>query len=268
MRPQTATGEVSDLASEATEFSRRGVSLTVTLAVSLGLLVLLSVAAVLFIGLWSAQRNTLSLLSDKASLTIDSAVTRIEQHLTPASDQAAFIAGLVEAGTIDVGDRQRFQDHLLGAMAAAPQIEIFSFIDTDHQLIGVLRRDGKATPYRADYRDDQAVRDAITALRATRSAEWAEPIWRKILETTLINFRQPVYQDGEFRGMLVGLVSIKAISEYLAELNELVGHNAFILYDRNFVMAHAQLAGQFAGLSVERPLPALQEFGDPVLASI
>ncbi len=265
---QTGAGEIVDVASEADTIERRGISLTVTLAVSLGLLVLLSVAVVLFIGLWSAQRNTLSLLSDKAGLTIDSAVTRIEQHLMPASDQAAFIAGLVENGTIDVSDRKRFQDYLLGAMAAAPQIEVFSFIDTDYQLIGVLRRNGKATPYVADYREDQAVIDAIFALRASRSAEWAAPIWRKILETTLINFRQPVYQDGEFRGMLVGLVSINALSEYLANLNELVGHNAFILYDRNFVMAHAQLAGQFAELSVERPLPTLADFGDPVLASI
>ena len=261
-------GNLSEVPSEAKKLDRRGISLTVTLAVSLGLLVLISVAVVLFIGLWSAQRNTLSLLSDKASLTIDSAVTRIEQHLMPASDQAGFIAELIAAGTIDVEDKERFKDYLLGAMAAAPQIEVFSFVDTNHQLIGVLRRNGKATPYTADYSDDAAVLEAITNLRAAGRAEWAEPIWRKILETTLINFRQPVYQDGEFKGMLIGLVSINALSEYLAELNEVVGHNAFILYDRNFVMAHAQLVGRFAGLSVEQPLPTLQEFGDPVLASM
>ena len=264
----TASDNATAGASDATKLEHRGISLTVTLAVSLGLLVLLSVAVVLFIGLWSAQRNTLSLLSDKASLTIDSAVTRIEQHLMPASDQAGFIARLVATGIIDVGDKEHLKDFLLGAMAAAPQIEIFSFIDTDHQLIGVLRRDGVATTYTADYRDDKAVRDAITLLRVTRQAEWAEPIWRKILDTTLINFRQPVYQDGEFRGMLVGLVSINALSEYLAELNEVVGHNAFILYDRNFVMAHARLASGFAGLSVEQPLPTLRDFDDPVLAAI
>ena len=91
------------------------------------------------------------------------------------------------------------KDYLLGAMAAAPQIEVFSFVDTNHQLIGVLRRNGKATPYTADYSDDAAVLEAITNLRAAGRAEWAEPIWRKILETTLINFRQPVYQDGEFK---------------------------------------------------------------------
>ena len=261
-------GNLSEVPSEAKKLDRRGISLTVTLAVSLGLLVLISVAVVLFIGLWSAQRNTLSLLSDKASLTIDSAVTRIEQHLMPASDQAGFIAELIAAGTIDVEDKERFKDYLLGAMAAAPQIEVFSFVDTNHQLIDVLRRNGKATPYTADYSDDAAVLEAITNLRAAGRAEWAEPIWREILETTLINFRQPVYQDGEFKGMLIGLVSINALSEYLAELNEVVGHNAFILYDRNFVMAHAQLVGRFARLSVEQPLPTLQEFGDPVLASM
>jgi hypothetical protein len=58
-------------------------------------------------------------------------------------------------------------------MAATLQIEVFSFVDTNHQLVGVLRR------------------------------------------------------------------------------------NAFILYDRNIVVAHAQLVGRFLGLSVEQPLPTL-----------
>ena len=37
-----------------------------------------------------------------------------------------------------------FKDYLLGAMAAASQIEVFSFVDTDHQLIAVLLRKGKS----------------------------------------------------------------------------------------------------------------------------
>jgi hypothetical protein len=82
----TASDSATAVVPEATKLEYRGISLTVTLAVNLGLLVLLSVAVVLFICLWSAQRNTLNLLSDRASLAIDSAITRIEQHLTPASD--------------------------------------------------------------------------------------------------------------------------------------------------------------------------------------
>jgi hypothetical protein len=103
-------GNLLEVPSGVKKLERHGISLTATLAVSLGPLVLLSVAVVLFFGLWSAQRNTLSLLSDKASLTIDSAGTRIEQHLMPASDQSGFIAELIVAGTINIDDKERFKD--------------------------------------------------------------------------------------------------------------------------------------------------------------
>ena len=45
---------------------RSGVSLSVTLAVSISTLVLIAVLAVLGLGLWSGTQNTMSLLRDKA----------------------------------------------------------------------------------------------------------------------------------------------------------------------------------------------------------
>lgn len=52
--------------------------LTVTLDVGFGLLVLVSVGAVLGIGLWMWAVNTVKLLRDKATITVSSLVERID----------------------------------------------------------------------------------------------------------------------------------------------------------------------------------------------
>ena len=78
---------------------RGGVSLSVTLAVSISLLVLIAVLAVLGIGLWSAAQNTRSLLRDKAELMVSSTIDQVRSHLDPARDQVRFVERLIASST-------------------------------------------------------------------------------------------------------------------------------------------------------------------------
>ena len=48
-------------------------------------------------------RNTVDLLGDKASLTLDLAETRLTGHLDPATRQLAFLADLIAARMVDGG---------------------------------------------------------------------------------------------------------------------------------------------------------------------
>ena len=57
------------------------VSITITLATAIGLLVFVAAGSVLGVGVWLAQKNTLSLLSTNADQAIGAAVRQIEQHL-------------------------------------------------------------------------------------------------------------------------------------------------------------------------------------------
>ena len=95
----------------------------------------------------------------------------------------------------------------------------------------------------------------------------AEPVGR-----TYINLLMPVRADGIFRGSLIAAVSITELSRNLSRLGrehaDYVFYNAFILVERRFVLAHPLLADGFPALSDARPLPELNEFDDPVLASI
>ena len=157
---------------------------------------------------------------------------------------------------------------MTGALAAAPQINAFLFIDSGYQGIGVARGDKGPLTFTEDYRRDASVRAAMAVAKTSESGVWGEPLWRREPDTTLLNFRLGVRRDGEFLGLLIATVTVRELSGYLGALDPAVGSNVFILYDRSHVLAHPNL--EFGGpeLSEEKPLPTLDETGDPVLSSI
>lgn len=254
---------------DKTRTGGRGVPLTVMLSLGFGLLVLVSVGAVLGIGLWMGTVNTVQLLRDKAESTVSGVVERIELFLDPAEDQARFLAGLVARRALDPADRPRLVDFLTGALAPAPQIKVFAFIDTNHQLIGAGRVGEGAKVYTADYSRDPVVVAAIETGRNVPEAVWGEPVWRERYSTTMLTLGQPVYRDGVYLGLFVAAVSIEELSRALEEfVSRIVGHNAFVLYGRDQVLAHPYLIDGYTEISADAPLPRIEGFGDPVLASI
>ena len=85
---------------------------------------------------------------------------------------------------------------------------------------------------------------------------------------TVVNLRQAVFRDGEFIGMVAAVINVQELSAFLGSLETEIGQNAFILYRRDFVLAHRRLTRSFIGLNESRPLPRVSEIGDPVLAGI
>ena len=109
--------------------------------------------------------------------------------------------------------------------------------------------------------------NALDNVRQRKSPVWGPPVYNAPLGTFL-NFRRPVFEGGAFKGMVTAVITIRALSEFLGELETEIGQNTFILYDRDYVLAHIALASRFDGLSEERPLPKVTEIGDPVLFHI
>ncbi len=243
-------------------------SLPVTLASSITALVLVAVVGVFAIGWWSARQNTLSLLRDKASLGIALITTQVSQHLEPARAQGLYIADLIARGRVDPADEPRLSQILLGALAAAPQIKVVALVDRNHRLLGARRTEDGPTTYSRDYSADPVIREAVASLESADEAVWGPPIWRQIFGETIVNLRQPLRRDGAYIGFLVAAVTVGQLSDYLGRADTRIGNNAFILHGRDMVLAHPNLIGGVSGLSVERPLPPLASFGDPVLASM
>ena len=232
------------------------VSIAITLATAIGLLVLVTAGSVLGVGVWLAQQNTFSLLSANADQSIGAAVKQIEQHLQPAEHQDRFIAGRIEQGDVDILDRKGFGLLLAGALAAAPQIEAVMFIDDEYQAFTVGRDSANnlINFNDFDYSGDPRVRASMAAIG--QGASWGAPIWRDRFKKTYLNMAFPVTRTGGLFGAVVAVVSVEQLSSFVSTVGGARAGKSFILYGRDRVLAHPLLIDGNPDGSNEAPLPA------------
>ncbi|MEZ5668816.1 MAG: adenylate/guanylate cyclase domain-containing protein [Alphaproteobacteria bacterium] len=250
--------------------ARRGrIPLNVALGLSIGGLLLLTLGAVLAVTLWGAGANTRALLSDKAALMLETAVSQIRAQLDPAAATADFIARRMEDGSLDIDDVDAIKQALLDGHAGLDQAEGIIFIRPDSTAIGVrkLASGGFGVgEFTVETPDFAFARDRLADAPAT--PQWGRPTWSAELQTSVLNVIRGVTVNGELAGAVGVAVTIQQFSAFLSALVESLGQNAFALYGDDLVLAHPYLAQPYDGLSPERPLPALVGFADPVLAHI
>ncbi len=250
--------------------------MSVALGVVLGALVLLAVASVMGVGIWSGYRNTLDLMGQKAEVMLSAAESQTRRYLDVAETQLGFIAALVEAGEVAPGPDDEFTNLLFGALAAAPQIQAIVYVDAAHNLVGADQDAAGVRPFYRRLGDDDAMVEALAVARAEAAAgtprgvagAWSGLIWREEYGQALLGYRRPVVVDGAFRGMLLTYISVRALSEFIADLEGEFGTNAFVLHGRDAVLAHPVMAFGYPGLTGMNPLPRQSGFSDPVLASL
>lgn len=81
-------------------------SIATALTLGFELLILVTTAGVLGIGLWIAHENTLSLLRDRSELTFDLLEQRLRDHINPMVKSTSAITPLIAAGDIDLDNMQ------------------------------------------------------------------------------------------------------------------------------------------------------------------
>ena len=242
-------------------------SITVTLATAISLLVLVSVGGVLGAGIWLAGKNTLALLSANANQSIANMVDRIERHLLPAEDQARFIAERIESGEFDPQDRTAFARLLTGGLAGVPQVESISFLDTALTTFFAARYGGGRIELgEVDHSDDPRYREYLATI--PQEPHWVPPYWMERHGGTYFSRVHPVRRDGSFLGAAAATASIRELSAYVRKVGKGDPGTRFVLYGRERVLAHPLMADGYRGLSLDNPLPRLAGFHDPVLAAI
>ena len=242
-------------------------SIAVTLATAISLLVLVSVGGVLGVGMWLAGKNTLALMSANANQSLANMVDRIERHLLPAEDQARFIAERIESGEFVPEDRATFGRLLTGGLAGVPQIESISFLDTGLKTFFAARYGGGRIELgELDHSDDPRYREYLASI--PEKPHWVPPYWMERHAGTYFSRVHPVRRDGVFVGAAAATASILELSSYVRKVGEGGPGTRFVLYGRERVLAHPLMADGYPGLSLEQPLPGLAGFRDPVLAAI
>jgi adenylate cyclase len=242
--------------------------ISAVLVLGFGLLVTGAVAAVLLLALDVAERNTNELLRQTAELTIAAQVENLDHHLRPARNQVEFLANQLSAGAVPLDDDARLRDLLLGSLAAAPQLTGVAFVRDDLHSVRAGRDAGAYGTTAGSWLDRPEIRLALRNGSHLPGFAWGDILYIDWLHSSFIIVRTPVRQAGQFRGLVMAVVSIGELSSFIAATTPPPGGRVFVLRGHDEVIAHPALIGAVAGLSSDKPLPHLNEIGDDVLAAM
>ncbi len=243
-------------------------SIGTVLTVGFGVLVFAAVAAVLWVSLGAARQNTLTLTRDKAELVVASIIERTESHLGAAEHQLTYLADMIGADQLDPSDDAAMTEMLLVSIAAAPAITGIAFIAEDMQAIRAGRQYGSFARFKSDWSHRSGIREMMESMRDFGKLRWNGVHWVEDLREPHVAAALPLYKGDRFLGVLTSVVSIRALSRFLLDIDEAHGTHSFILQERDRVVAHPALIGFVAGLDESRPMPDLDEINDPRLVRI
>ena len=248
--------------------SRFQIGITYGLLASFGGLVLLGVLSVLGLGMWSARQNTIGLLADISLATKEIVFARLEQHLTPAEYALRHLGQQLQDGRIDADDETEIGQYLSGALAATPQIRSIVYITEQARMIFALRQERGVEVKVVDVAGMPVIMKAVEEAREQVDVFWADVIRPETAEATLLNVRYPVLLSDGSLGVLAATVQIDQLSRILDSTARTLGGHAFVLYDRQFVLAHPRFIGGVPGLTSEHILPTLEEVDDPLIRAV
>jgi adenylate cyclase len=228
----------------------------------LGAFVALAVGATLFVSTLTGVRSTQELLAQQAETLLDSLEQRVEARLRPVDEQAQWIVRMLSDGHADPARAREFDAFMTGALGATPNVSGMGVVDVSGR-VRRWNRTGEAVS--EDWSGRPEVRAWLEEGRDRRRPAWREPLWTPVERIPALLHDMPLYRGGRFLGMLGQVVPIAMISQDLAVFAAEHRVTPFILYARDFVLAHPKLAQSRPAVAGAGPLPRLEEVGDAVL---
>jgi len=249
---------------------RRGLahwSITLALSVAIGGLVLVAVIAVLVTQLVTSRTSVVALTHQNIREAFGTIEIALEAHLLPAVDQIEYLGRRIESGDYPLDDRDRLRDLFVGALAAAPQIEVVILVEPDLNVLSVRQGEDGALEIQTGPGSEPArLREIVEEVAKSDAARWYEVV--NIKGTSYLNLRRPLRRDGAYLGFIACLVSVPGLSQLMADIGEDREATVFILQGREHVLAHPALVSPHPDLSEETPVVATDRVGDLVLAAL
>ncbi len=249
---------------------RRRFTLPIGVVLSASFVVLTALSGVaVVLALLGSMRTTTGLLRERTEQVVRTVELRLRDHLAPVRDQAVFVAAAIAEGRVDPQNEQQLNAWLSAALAGTPQVAAISFGSAQMQGVRAQRdAEGRSTIVRIDLRTIPNIDAVMAELRQAPAPYWGELVWSPDLRQPLINLRVPVRRDGTFVGVVVSLVSMGQLSRVVKEMSP-EGGGTFVLYDRDFVLAHPRLADPENLLLLPgQVLPRLEQVGDRALTGM
>ncbi len=245
--------------------ARRQISLTRLLTYGFGVVLLAGLSGVLYLGVEGAERNTRELLNKLMESTMSAVDGQVTGHVGPVTEQLLYLQTELEQGRVSVDDEPSLRLLLGGALASTPQVLGLSLFHADQRVSFVSRAEGDLVSGRWRVRHGQRI-DYL--LRHPPSAiTWLPPVWSSRLKRAIVPVLVAIYQERQFKGLLVAPIDLQAISAFFSSLSERVGFKVFALYGEDRVLAYPDLLNQSrVTIGPDNPMPALVDMKNPAMA--
>ncbi|MCP4335703.1 MAG: hypothetical protein GY785_23900 [Gammaproteobacteria bacterium] len=222
-------------------------------------LLAISVGIVLYLGFGQAAETTRQLWADKSETLINSMEHSLDARLKPVRDQALWVAHDVR----DISSPETLDDYFFGSLAATPQVAGIAVIPKsgngrrwhrENRL--AINEDWSQKPWFEDY---------LEQVESANAPVWREPVFTETVSSSILLHDIPLHNtEGEFIGVVAQIIPLQELSAYLARSHTETGITPFVLYNREYVLAHPAISTG----SLQQPLANLDELGDLVLQRI
>jgi len=222
-------------------------------------LLALSVGIVLYLGFHQAAETTRQLWAAQGKTLIDTMEQSLDERLKPIADQARWVARDVK----DLSNLSSFDDYIFGTLAATPHVAGVAIITANGKGRRWHRKERVAIS--GDWSQKPWFQDYLDQAKAAKSTAWRDPLFADTVDSSSLLHDIPLHNaDGEFIGVFAQIVTVQELSAFLARDHTDTGVTPFVLYNREYVLAHPAIISG----SEQQPLPHLDELGDLVLQRI
>lgn len=236
----------------------------------IGLMLFVSVGAVLAFQQYSARQQLVRDLAREFDLTIDTLVRRVDSHMSAAEVQLRYLRDLLQADPALGNETGRLALAMRAALSATPQVSAIAFMRADSSSVRLERTKPTVILNDLDGRSEIVSLLALAQERGRLGPElkWSDPLYSPNLGRTIIVRRQAVWDEEKFVGLLFAAVDLTALSWFSQELSAALSRRVFVLYGRERVLAHPTILNSAAVGSEANPLPTLAEIDDVSLRRI
>ena len=239
-----------------------------TLTVSIAILVLLSVGSVTATNWFSSRLIVQELASRLVTRVLGAEEMALRMRLDEATYQADFIAAAIRDKRYQFAD-PALGDFLGGSIAAAQEIDGLILGGPSGSALRVTRG-ASDNSYHVDHLDigrDQALVGIMREIGSQRRPHWGPPVYRSVRQATFLNYRVPIW-DGDTYPAFSLSASRRVSIDAGVNLSDPPRSVSFMLYGKDWILAHPSLTEAKNRPSEAAPMPALAAFDDRVIANL
>ena len=248
--------------------------------VLLGGLLLCSVVGVglsLYVGLQTAVENTRDLWISMTSADLAEAERTVEKRLIRLADRNNWVATQTAEGLVNPRNPSFWTDNIPSLIAGETDIAAIGMTTPDGEFLGYDPKTHKFLKTKADLFDRQIAE--LFPETGPAKSQTLFPYWQSALRQVVIGEAIPLFQNGEYLGVLIQYLTLPGLSRDLPMQEQGDGRTAFIMVE-NHIIAHPSLSNwqrvnmraedsAFVPETLEEAtsvLPQLDQIGDPILS--